>query len=71
MSEAALTQLVEHAKISKALKEKLINFGRNKDKESDELKGKILKLNADHGSLNLYFFKEYFDENFFYRTKMS
>jgi len=48
MSEAALTQLVEHAKISKALKEKLINFGRNKDKESDELKGKILKLNADH-----------------------
>ena len=47
-TEAEIRNLVEHSKIGKSLKEKLISFGKAKYKELKSLKADMLMLKHDH-----------------------
>ena len=47
-TEAEIRNLVEHSKIGKSLKEKLISFGKAEDEELKFLKADMLILKHDH-----------------------
>ena len=53
MSEFAIQALIESTKISKVVKEKLLNLGRTRDKQFNSLEADILKLKTDHGKFIL------------------
>jgi len=48
MSEFAIQALIESTKVSKVVKEKLLNLGKNRDKQFKSLEADILKLKTDH-----------------------
>jgi len=47
-TEAQIRNLVEHSKIGKSLKEKLISFGKAKDEELKPHKAEMFILKDDH-----------------------